>query len=189
MIMGSSTGSRKTSLEVFPGTPAPCTHPVYTQKQLFSILAHMPYCDLVRGRVPIKNTPKWTLKKTLLYELFLDQKFNCFLPWGLTVMSVSEWVNSLKYFSQMISCNSMKTHACSCLKHTGTPERVQNISRTIRLKLVTKLKKSWKSSFSWILRFSSISEISPQPPPPTDFTGSRNSSDEEATQNPSAKCF
>ena len=62
-IMGSSTGSLKTSLEVFPATPAPCTHPVYTQKQLFGILAHMPYCDLVRGRVPIKNTPKWTLNK------------------------------------------------------------------------------------------------------------------------------
>ena len=58
MVMGSSTGSLKTSLKVFPSTPAPCTHQVYTQKQLFGILAHMPYCDLVRGRVQEKSTPK-----------------------------------------------------------------------------------------------------------------------------------
>ena len=69
MVMGSSTGSLKTSLEVFPDTPAPCTYPVYTLKRLFDILAHMPYCDLVRGRVLKKNTPKWTLKKNVAIYL------------------------------------------------------------------------------------------------------------------------
>ena len=73
MVMGSSTGSLKTSLEVFPGTPAPCTHPVYTQKQLFGILAHMPYCDLVRGLVQKKHT-KMDTKKNVAIILYVITK-------------------------------------------------------------------------------------------------------------------
>ena len=51
MITESSARGQQTSLEGFPGTPAPLTYPLNTQKQLFVTLAHMLYCDLVRGLV------------------------------------------------------------------------------------------------------------------------------------------
>ena len=57
----------ETSLEVFPDTPASFTNPVHTQKLVFGIPDHVPYCDLVRGLCPKKKTPFRSLKKTLLY--------------------------------------------------------------------------------------------------------------------------
>ena len=57
----SSAEGLQTSLEVFPGTPAPLTYPLYTQKQLFVILDHVPYCDLVRWRDQKKARISWDL--------------------------------------------------------------------------------------------------------------------------------
>ena len=70
MIMGSSAGGLQTSLEVFAGTPTPFTYPVYTQKQLFVILDHVPYCDLVRQR---------GTKKTRISRDFAALKKRCYV--------------------------------------------------------------------------------------------------------------
>ena len=58
----------ETSLEVFPDTPAPFTHPVHTQKLVFGIPDHVPYCDLVRGLCPEKKDIFSFIKKKRCYN-------------------------------------------------------------------------------------------------------------------------
>ena len=56
----------ETSLEVFPDTPVSFTHPVHTQKLVFDIPDHVPYCDLVRGLLAKKDTFLFTKKKVAI---------------------------------------------------------------------------------------------------------------------------
>ena len=66
MTITDSARGPKTSLDVFPVTPEPFTHPGNTQKHVFDIPDNKPYYDLVRDWWPEKNTCFCSVKKTLL---------------------------------------------------------------------------------------------------------------------------
>ena len=74
MTMGSSTGSLKTSLEVFPGTPAPYiyTPSIYSETTFWHTRSHA-LLWFGKGRVLKKKT----LKKTLLYNYIYI--YQCYL--------------------------------------------------------------------------------------------------------------